>query len=440
MRYRALLLTTSMLGALAATIPASAQEGIEVVTVTARQRSESLQTVPVSVTALSPAQMEKMFVRDMTDLTRSAPGVIVEAVGAINRTAAVLYSRGIGYSGIDQAIDPSVGVSVDGLFYPRNLGMLQQMFDASGVEILRGPQGTLYGKNTTGGVIKITTNAPVQGVYSLEGYLKMGNYGRSDYGAVINIPLTDTLAFRLAAQSQYSDGYVKNTYVNPTTGTPATSRDRFLSGDDVKTFRGSLQWEPNDKFTGRVTFVYIKDRSDSAGGQNGSYTTAGQPPGYGTNNATGTSPVPIQTADTVGATNPGFGMPGGPTSAFTVQRNYPNDDRGDNFYGTMNLSWHAPWFDVESTTGFQATHQFTYSDFDDTGSPLFETFTQKKERYFQQDIRLLSNDNDARFTWAAGIFFNNYWFRTTQTFTTLLAVLTPTEIDGVSLPMLCGSE
>lgn len=408
MRMRALLLTTTMIGGLVAA-PAFAQDGdfIETVTVTARIKSESLQETPVAVTAISAQQMQKLFIRDLTDLNRQAPNVTIEAVGAIHRTAAVLYSRGVGYSGVDAAVDPSVGVSVDGVFYPRNIGMLQDMYDAASVEILRGPQGTLFGKNTTGGVIRIESTKAQLGVYELKGYLKMGNYGRSDFGAIANIPLTDTLAIRLVHQSQYSDGYYKNNYINPLTGNLPVSRDRYLAGDDVKTYRLGAHWEPNSKTTVDARISYIKDRSDSTAGTYGS------------------SPVDAIAGPAL-MNGPGYGYPGTTvTDPFVSNRNYTNGASADIAGFAINVKYSAPWFDIESITGGQSTHSLTYSDFDNTALNYYQTYTTMRERHFQQELKLLSNDEDARLSWVAGIYYNWYFYSTQQDFGPNTVIVAP---------------
>ena len=98
--------------------------GIETVTVTARQYSESIQTAPVSVTALNADLLAKLFVHNLADLDHQVPNFTIEGVGAIHRNAAVLYSRGIGYSGVDMGQDPAVGVAVNGVYQPSNVGML----------------------------------------------------------------------------------------------------------------------------------------------------------------------------------------------------------------------------------------------------------------------------------------------------------------------------
>src|SRR5215467_8195246 len=117
-------------------------EMIETVVVTARKRAESAQKAPVAVTAVDANQLAKLFVHNLGDLDHQAPNFTIEGVGAIHRNAAVIYSRGVGYAGVDMGQDPAVGVSVNGVFSARNIGMMSNMQDVDHVEILRGPQGT----------------------------------------------------------------------------------------------------------------------------------------------------------------------------------------------------------------------------------------------------------------------------------------------------------
>jgi iron complex outermembrane receptor protein len=181
---------------------------IEMVVVTAERREESAQRTAASVTAVTADQLDQLYVHNLTDLSQQAPNFTIEGVGAMSRSSAVIYSRGIGYSGID-GVEPPVGVSVDGMFYAVNVGTLQNIFDVDSVQILLGPQGTLFGRNTTGGVVLITTNNPTD-QYQLEGKVRLGNYGRLDTNFMANIPLDDTLQARVAIATQHSDGAYKN--------------------------------------------------------------------------------------------------------------------------------------------------------------------------------------------------------------------------------------
>src|SRR5690606_12421448 len=149
---------------------------VETVVVTAERRVESLQDVPVSVTALGSERIEKTFSTNLAEFTRVALNFTIEGVDAVSRSSAVVNSRGIGFSGID-AVEPPVAVSIDGLFYAVNVGTLLNTFDAQRIEVLQGPQGTLFGRNTTGGVIQIVTNDPTD-TLELSGKVRGANYGR----------------------------------------------------------------------------------------------------------------------------------------------------------------------------------------------------------------------------------------------------------------------
>src|SRR5262249_39049327 len=162
------------------TAAAPQAEMIETVVVTARKRAESAQKAPVAVTAIDANQIARMFVQNLADLDHKAPNFTIEGVGAIHRNAAVIYSRGIGYPGVDMGPDRAVGVSVNRVVPSRNIGMMSTAQDIDHVEILRGPQGTLFGKNTVGGVINITPKKPGD-EFPIELSGRVGNLGRADY-------------------------------------------------------------------------------------------------------------------------------------------------------------------------------------------------------------------------------------------------------------------
>jgi iron complex outermembrane receptor protein len=370
MMKRSVILATGSLVALALAAwgaPAAAQQAaestaLEELVVTARMRAESLQETPVAVTAVTEAQIAKMFVQDLSDLTRTAPNFTIEGVGAIHRNAAVAYSRGIGYQGVDQAIDPSVGIAVDGVFYTRNIGALQSTFDVQQVELLRGPQGTLFGKNTTGGVINVITKKPADH-YTFSGLLRIGNFGRADASMAADLPVNEALAFRLSATRQHSSGYMHNLYRAPSGLQPI---EEWLSGDDVESIRGAVRWLPMEKLEVNASFSYVKDRSDSVGGVNGS--------------------LPNDALSRAG--RPGFGLPGGPTDPFVSFRNFPSGDFQDTYAGTLNVTYAAEGFRFVAISGVVRSSNFTYSDFDDTDLAFFETTASKRHKLLSQEFRV----------------------------------------------------
>ncbi len=193
-------------------IPAAlAQEGVlEEVIVTARKREESLQETPVAVTALSADTLRDAGVRNLADLNQIAPNI---EVSSANGTAplANIYIRGVGQRNTGPNIDSGVGIYIDEVYVGRPDGALLDIYDIQSVQVLRGPQGTLFGKNTTGGALVFTSNRPVEEFEASLGG-RLGNYDRQDANFMVNTPITDALWTRLAGSTVNSDGYIKNVY------------------------------------------------------------------------------------------------------------------------------------------------------------------------------------------------------------------------------------
>jgi outer membrane receptor protein involved in Fe transport len=163
-----------------------AQSGIlEEVIVTARKREEAIQDVPVSVTAFTGNQLRDAGITNLKDLGYQTPGLQID-----QGSGAQIWIRGIGQRDDGARVDGPVGVYVDGLYLPRRDGQLLDLIDVQSVQVLRGPQGTLFGKNTTAGALIVTTNPPAD---TLSGFAegRVGNYDRQDLRASINIPLIE---------------------------------------------------------------------------------------------------------------------------------------------------------------------------------------------------------------------------------------------------------
>ena len=148
------------------TKPAGAEsesaETLEAITVTARRREESLQDTPVAITALSADALERQQIVSTTDLDKVAPNIQFHSYGTLtgNNSAAQVFIRGIGQTDATPAVDPGVGVYIDDVYMGRSVGAAMEFRDIANVQILRGPQGTLFGRNTIGGAVLLTTNEP----------------------------------------------------------------------------------------------------------------------------------------------------------------------------------------------------------------------------------------------------------------------------------------
>ncbi|MFQ3594616.1 MAG: TonB-dependent receptor, partial [Sphingomonadaceae bacterium] len=183
------------------TVPAAAQvadtsAGLEDIIVTATRRAESIQDAPVAVSAISPTQLEQASAPDIRDLAGRVPNLVIDPVNA-GPSAAAISIRGISFEDIEKSFDPAVGVLIDGVYLGTNTGQLLDFFDFESIEVLRGPQGTLFGRNTTAGVINIQRTKPT-GELGARVLGTIGNYGRRDVRMVVNTPafLDDSLSLK----------------------------------------------------------------------------------------------------------------------------------------------------------------------------------------------------------------------------------------------------
>ena len=223
---------------------------LEEVTVTARQTKESLQNVPVAVTALGEEQIEQTFANDLRDLGKYAPNVNIGVVPGFN--AAAIAIRGVSTGDIPSTFDPAVTIAVDGFYLGHYQASLLDIFEIERVEILRGPQGTLFGKNTIGGVVSVTTKKP-SGKFGIEGKVRVANEGRLDVMGALDFPIiADKLAARIAVQSFNFDGFYTNTFNGKNAG-----------GQDLLAGRAKLLFTPNEDFNALLSFEWSKDRSDT---------------------------------------------------------------------------------------------------------------------------------------------------------------------------------
>ena len=222
---------------------------LEEVVVTARKKTESLQDTPISVTALSGDRLEDMGLSRITKLQDVTPNLVFQNTPAFSGAGnnAAVYIRGIGQRDFIPTIDPGVGIYIDDVYLGRSAGAVFDMIDIEQVEILRGPQGTLFGKNTVGGAISIKTAKPNEDA-SGKFDIKVGTDERRNFRGMVNLPISDELFLRASVSSLEQDGYVIRT---------ADNKD--LGNQDTKTGRLALRWVPSDNFTADLSFDFYDD-------------------------------------------------------------------------------------------------------------------------------------------------------------------------------------
>lgn len=250
-------ITTVLLTALMVPISTNAQQStntgntLEEVIVTARRVSENLQEVPVTITAVSGTQLEDRLVTNMFALPMISPGLFT-TVGATRSTATIFSIRGQASRNVQPGTDASVGVYFADVPWARSDGLNTDVFDLESVQVLKGPQGTLFGRNSPGGSILISPRAPT---YEFDGYVKatMGNYNMRGTEGVANIPIVqDRLALRLGGQYRLRDGYMV-----------AINTGQKFDDVDSHSVRASLLWTPTEQFTSTTIFSHF--RSDTVG-------------------------------------------------------------------------------------------------------------------------------------------------------------------------------
>ena len=209
----------------------SAQAVLEEVTVTARKRAESLDDVPISVSVMSGDKLERMAIGGLEELSAFTPNLQINQ----NATQQTVTIRGIG-SGANQAFEQSVGTYIDGVYFGRGRSARNPFFDVERVEILKGPQGILFGKNTIAGAINITTRKPTD---ELEGYLESEYFTDTDQWGIagaVSGPVSDDVSGRIAANYKSQGGYIDNSFA----GGDEADREEYV-------VRGTIVWDASDR-------------------------------------------------------------------------------------------------------------------------------------------------------------------------------------------------
>src|SRR5262245_18497552 len=187
----------------------AAEGGLEEIVVTARKREENLQDLGTAVSALSVTDIERRFDADLATFANAAPSVIIDDLQQGPGSPAAISIRGVGTTDVEKSFDPTTGVVLDGIFIGANSGSMLKAIDLQSVEILRGPQGTLFGRNSIAGVINVTRRRPANefGGEIRAGY---GNYNDLQLDGYVDVPLGDKFAFKLGGALRNRDGYFYN--------------------------------------------------------------------------------------------------------------------------------------------------------------------------------------------------------------------------------------
>ncbi|MDG1770584.1 MAG: TonB-dependent receptor [Luminiphilus sp.] len=391
---------------------------LEEVVVTGTKRDISQQDLPIAVSTITAEQLSKTFQNSVTELAQFAPNVTLTPQNGFNAIAGGM--RGTGFISILVTKDPSVGITVDDFAFNHVQSQFIEVFDIEQVEIFRGPQGTLFGKNTTAGAIAFTTVKPdVGGEVAGNVEVNCGRYASNDsdlnkFKFALNVPLGDTLAARISVIRDYSDGYYSNTKpmggtftcfvcsdgLFPTPGNPSTAEIKStypttgdgsdIGGKDVLAGKLKFRWEPSDWYEADLIFEYLDDQSETV-------ATANETPGN------------------EGYVWPAIGFPGieaaGVDSPFTTGQSYTqnaiiNMSGGHQVEASgiyLNQAFTLGDYQLKSITGMRDQDEILASTY--TGeayTSLYDASRNTKREQFQQEFRLASQF-DGPFNWVGGV-------------------------------------
>lgn len=367
-----MLLGGMLLASTAMVQPASAQMLMDEVTVTAQKRSQSAQDVGISISAFSREQLEAMGYTNAQEVTAMAPGVsTLQPNGEANYSIGI---RGVANNDFTTNVESPIAIYVDEVYISQMSGAGFMLFDIDRVEILRGPQGTLFGRNATGGLVHYVTAKPNQ-EFGGYGSVTYGSFSRVKFQGAVNVPLNDKLAIRASLSTHQGDGYVTNrlqpnTKLNNANETAGRIQALFTPNENVDLLLNARFGE-QDIRTGFFENV-------SASHPNGILT---------------------------------------PTVPITNLNNYLDND-GDVFAGdydkpgrnklstqgyTATLNWNMEWAELTSITDYQTVNRNYIEDSDASPEDYFRFFLTTDAKQFSQELRL-SGDTD-NMKWVTGFYY-----------------------------------
>jgi iron complex outermembrane receptor protein len=367
---------------------AAEPDGLETIIVTAQRRAQAVQDVPIAVSALDQVAIERLNARDIRDLTGAVPNLVLSEV-SIGPSMSQVSLRGVNSQDPEKSFDPAVGVFIDGVYLGTSAFNLLDSFDLERIEILRGPQGTLFGRNTTGGAISAFRTRPTG---ELGGRLRgtIGSYDRRDLTGVINLPAAGPLSLKLSGFVLKDDGI----YANGAGGaTGAKDRWGVSATAMLKTGPGELI----------VTYDHQKDNSELV-----PYVPRG---------ITTPELLPIRITQT-SFPNPatvvaGFGpdllcLRGGRCENPNDRRSFSTDAHFQRsqldaltVQGNLNLS---DTLRLETVFGWRESSERVFIDFDGTERTVFNVYRGQRYHQMSGEARL-AYDNDGPITAVAGVFY-----------------------------------
>lgn len=363
--------------------------------VTAQRRAERLQDIPISITAFTGKALEQRGALNIATIGRDIPNVELRATTRPTGggSAVAVFIRGVGTGDYNFPTDPAIGLYVDGVYYSRTIGGLMSLVSIDRIEVLKGPQGTLFGRNTIGGAINIVTKTPaVSGKATGSVSVRVGSYGRRDLLADISTPLvTDRLGLQFAVATFNSDGWAKR----PIAGDKIATEGRFVT-------RGALHFDATEKFTMDLRADYTRQRQ--------------KPGNFYLYQVTPTALVNSFNASAASQANGVYGLPAGSiydsrwisNDPLVNNGTFPEADDSDIGGASLTMDYAvSPSFEVKTITAYRKLRSFVSIDNDQTPYNISASQETIHHRQFSQEIQLSGKLLDDHVTYVAGGYYSS---------------------------------
>jgi iron complex outermembrane recepter protein len=418
--------------------------GIDEIIVTATKRAENVQDVPISISAYSAETLERKGVTEIAAVGNLAPNVTLDAGTPFSGSSAVLsaYIRGIGQNDFAFNLDPGVGVYLDGVYLARSVGANQDLLDIERIEILKGPQGTLFGRNSIGGAISIVTRRPSD-TFGVKAEVTTGRYNRLDVKGAIDLPIASNLLSTLSFSTKSRDGYQKLIpfpgaagFLDESDSFPTFGRGHPNDFGDYGewTVRGKLLWEASDAIDVTFTGDYLnQDNNGVASSVLKTHTGPGTGPadprcGFLYNLCINTpaaiiaAPIGLDqfcgVRNSVGTPLAGVNVDGIPgNDHFTYGDQFITSDidttyatgnsfsRMKNYGGSVTLDWDLGAAALKSTTAYRRLKWKSAQDEDGSPAQILETSFELNQKQFSQELQLTGDAMDKRLRYVFGAYY-----------------------------------
>ena len=418
-----LFITSSMAAVLSSAVvsTAFAQESIETdttteertlgtVTVTTTRREETLQDVPIAITAITEDTIEQLAPRNLADLTGLAPNTFIGQTTAVPGGGAI-FIRGLGYAEVEKSQNPAAGVIVDGVFLGTNTGQLVDAFDIEQVDVNRGPQGIFFGKNTTAGVINVTRSAPTRET-GFRGSVGFGTDDEVILKGIANFGLGDDGGLKIGATYRENEGYLENVFTGESNG-----------GIEYTGLTASIDYDLSETLNARLTLDHFAQDGGGTPIQYGNVFTTGVLSGLFGTDLTQTPGYNPQTGSLAGL------------APRQVLNDFEDKDELTTTIANATFTFDTPIGELVSVTAYMDSEDIVFQDFDGTCStaptgctfpgtnllltnaanPVGVLHTIRDQTYeqFTQEVRL-SGSNGA-FDYLVGLYYYEHEFELDQT-------------------------